>query len=463
MNRLKKIWHWLDDRSGFTVNFRPILTHLAPPGAKWSYVFGTATLFCFMLQVITGVGLSLLYQPSSSTAYNSLEFITNTAALGRVLRGMHYWGASAMVLMVGLHMIRVYITAAYKFPRTMAWVSGVFLLLATIAMGFTGQLLRWDANGVWSTVVAAQMVGRVPFIGKDLAHFMLGGTTIGGQTLSRFYAYHVFVLPAIIFLFVGYHLMLVLHNGISEPPKAGRLVDPKTYRQWYADMLKKEGVPFWPNAAWRDVTFSTAVIVIIILLAIFVGPPHLTKPPNPSSIDAAPRPDWYLLWIFAIMALMPRSIESYAMFLGPLIVIIVLFALPFISRKGERSPIRRPWAIFGTLCVVVAVLAFWAAGEAANWSPDFKTKPLPASAINSNNPEVQQGAHLFYIKGCQFCHHMDGHGGRKGPDLSSIGSTLTTQEMKIRIVNGGKEMPGYGTILTKKELEEIIAFLETRK
>jgi ubiquinol-cytochrome c reductase cytochrome b subunit len=345
----------------------------------------------------------------------------------------------------------------------MAWVSGVFLLLATIAMGFTGQLLRWDANGVWSTVVAAQMVGRVPLIGKDLAHFMLGGTTIGGQTLSRFYAYHVFVLPAIIFLFVGYHLMLVLHNGISEPPKAGRLVDPKTYRQWYADMLKKKGVPFWPNAAWRDVTFSTAVVVIIILLAIFVGPPQLTKPPDPASIGAAPRPDWYLLWIFAIMALMPRSIESYAMFLGPLLVVVILFILPFISRKGERSPIRRPWAIFGTLCVVVAILSFWAAGKAANWSPDFETKPLSASVINSSNAEVQEGAHLFYIRGCQFCHRIEGHGGLKGPDLSSIGGTLTVQEMKIRIVNGGKEMPGYGSILSKKELEEIIAFLETRK
>lgn len=463
MKKLKQIWRWVDDRSGFSEIFSPLIKHLVPPGSKWSYVFGSATLFCLVLQVITGVALSLLYQPSSSDAYQSLQFITHQAAFGRTLRGIHYFGASAMIVMVGIHMIRVYITAAYKYPREMAWISGVILLFMTIAMGFTGQLLRWDSNGVWSSVVAAEQLGRVPFIGKWLARLLLGGDTIGGHSLSRFYAYHVFIIPAIIFLFVGYHLMLVIRNGISEPPKVGRLVDPKTYREWYKDMLKKTGVPFWPYAAWRDLLFGALTIIAIIGLAATFGPPELTQPPNPAMVYATPKPDWYMLSIFSLFALMPPQIESYMIVIGPLLTIIILLALPFVSNKGERSPIRRPWAIFGSGCVVVFVFSLFLLGEKSDWSPNFKVKPLRSSAINSTDTTVIQGAALFYKKGCLYCHRIGENGGMKGPDLSHVYTRLSESEIKIRIVNGGENMPAYGGILTKKEMDALTAFIKSRK
>jgi ubiquinol-cytochrome c reductase cytochrome b subunit len=348
MKTLKKIWNWIDDRSGFTEIFMPLIKHPVPPGSKWSYVFGSATLFCLVLQVITGVALSLLYQPSSTEAYQSLQFITHQAAFGNVLRGIHYFGASAMIIMVSIHMMRVYITAAYKYPREMTWISGVILFFMTIAMGFTGQLLRWDSNGVWSSVVGAEQLGRIPFIGKWAARLLLGGGTIGGHTLSRFYSYHVFILPAIIFLFVAYHLMLVIRNGISEPAKVGRLVDPKTYRQWYKQMLVEKGIPFWPYAAWRDVIFGALTIISVILLAIFIGPPELTTPPNIAHLNTTPSPDWYMLSIFSLFALMPPKIESYMIIIGPALTILILLSIPFISNKGERHPIRRPWAL--SLC-----------------------------------------------------------------------------------------------------------------
>ena len=462
----KKICLWIDDRTGITQLISPLANHLVPPRSKWSYVFGSATLFCFLLQVVTGIGLSLLYQPSSKDAYQSLEFITHKAKFGNVLRGIHYFGASAMMIMVGIHMIRVYITASYKFPREMNWISGVFLLLFTIFMGFTGQLLRWDSNGVWSSVVAAEQLGRVPLIGKYLARLLIGGDTLGGHTLSRFYSYHVFIFPALIFMVVGLHLFLVIRNGISEPPEAGRLVDPKSYRSWYKNLLKEKGIPFWPNAAWRDILFGALVVIGILALAIMVGAPPLTAPPDPSNINVSPHPDWYMVPFFALFALMPPKIESVAMTLGPLLTIVLLFSLPFISNRGERSPLKRPWAMFGVICVVVFMISLLILGLKAPWSPDFNAKPLPVSGIataNKTDTLVIQAVHLFYSKGCEYCHSIDHNGGEKGPDLTSVGDRLSVDQLRLRIVNGGENMPAYGGILEKKELDALVFFLSSQK
>ena len=463
MGFLHRVWHFLDDRLGISENLLPLAKHPVPPGAKWSYVFGSATLFCFTLMVVTGISLALLYQPTSADAYESLRYITHKATFGRVLRGIHYFGASAMIILVGVHMMRVYITASYKFPREMSWISGVFLLFLTLAMGFTGQLLRWDSNGVWSSVVAAEQAGRVPFIGTYLARLLLGGDTIGGQTLSRFFSYHTLWIPALIFALVGLHLYLVFRNGVSEPAVPGRLIDPKTYRKWYQNMLDKVGVPFWPYAAWRDVVFSVAVILAIVGLAVVVGPPELTQPPSPANIYTNPEPDWYLLPIFALYALMPANIESYLIIIGPVLTILAMLALPFVSNSGERSPLRRPWAVFGVVTVTVLVFSLLILGFQAPWSPKFDAKPLTANLVNSKNPTVIKGAALFANKGCLYCHLVDGHGGHRGPELTEVGRRLNPGELRIRIVNGGGNMPAYGGVISEKELATIIAFLETRK
>jgi ubiquinol-cytochrome c reductase cytochrome b subunit len=459
---LVRLAFWLEDRTGLWKTFGPMLEHPVPRKAGWMYVFGSATLMAFIIQVVTGIALATIYVPSTSQAYGTLQYISNGAPFGRILRGLHYYGASAMILLVGLHMIRVYLTAAYKYPRAVNWLTGILLLFLTLGMGFTGQLLRWDQDGVWSVVVAAEQAGRVPLVGHFLAHLVMGGETVGGTTLSRFFAIHVFLIPGLIFGFVALHLFLVLQHGISEPPKTGDPVDPKTYRKKYEELLKKDGVPFWPDAAWRDVIFSFAVCLTVLTLAITVGPPALNKPPDPTVINAVPRPDWYFFWYFSLMALLPHGSDKYLLWVLPLALVAVPTFLPVLFNKGERSIAKRPWAPIIVLVTVVTIGALWRLGVQAPWTPNFDAPPLPASIVNSNQPIVRHGAVLFHDKACLFCHMIDGQGGRRGPDLTFVADRLSREQMIWRISNGGYNMPGYTYNLNAKEMDDIVTFLKSR-
>ena len=463
-NILIRAWRAFDDRTGTSKLVGPMIRHPVPETGRigWAYVFGSATLFSFITLVITGTILATSYVPATADAYNSLQFISHDT-FGRVVRGIHYFSASAMMICIGIHMIRVFLMGSYKFPREVNWLTGVVLFALTLTMAFTGQLLRWDQDGFWSLVVAAEQAGRLPLIGQGVAHFIFAGDTVSGATLSRFFAVHVFFIPALIFATIALHLYLVIHDGISEPPKAGEPVDPKTYRAKYDALLKQHGVPFWPDAAWRDAVFGVAVLCTIVLLAVIFGPKELGQQPDPSIVQAYPRPDWYFLWYFGVLALLPKGTESYVIILAPVLLFVVLFGLPFVSNHGERSPKRRPWAVGFVILTLITIGTLWQVAVRAPWSPHFEVQPLSAQVVGTTSGPVAQGAQLFNAKGCQYCHAVDGQGGNRGPDLTNVANRLSQDAITIRILNGGGNMPAYGSNLTPDELNAIMAFLKSRQ
>src|SRR5262249_3938042 len=210
--------------------------------------------------------VALVYVPSAAEAWSSLQALNHEVALGWFIRAMHGWGSNFMVAIVLIHMMQVFLFGAFKYPRELTWILGVFLLLLTLGMAFTGQVLRWDADAYWGVGVGASMAGRVPVIGPALVHLLLGGPIIGGDTLSRFFALHVFIVPGLLLIVLALHLWLVLKKGVSEPPQAGKPVDPKNYDAEYHRELEK-GVPFLGDAAMKDGLFSALVVIAVVVLA----------------------------------------------------------------------------------------------------------------------------------------------------------------------------------------------------
>jgi ubiquinol-cytochrome c reductase cytochrome b subunit len=456
---------WLIDRLGLRRIIDFVLLHPVPPEhagrGGWAYVLGIATLTAFLLQYLTGAVLATKYIPAPSHAWESLQYITEEAWFGGLLRGMHYFGASAMIVLLTAHVVRVVLTGSYKFPREMNWVLGVVLLVLTMAMALTGQLLRWDQDGMWTVSVAANFFGRVPFVGEPLARFVLAGESVGGATLSRFFVLHVVFMPLLILATVGAHLYLVLHHGISESPRAGRPVDRATYRGWYRDYVERGGAQYWPDTAWREAVAALLVVIGVVLLAWYIGPKGPGLPPDPGIIEADPRPDWYLRWYYALLWVKPRGAETLVMVYLPLAALLALVLLPFVFNAGERAPSRRPWAVLTVAAFLTGIGLLTQLGIEARWSMDFDAEPLTAAQVGADEGDLWHGAQALHQRGCLSCHRVLDRGGAYGPDLTLVAQRLPASEIVARTLNGIGDMPGYRRVLSDDEMRAIVVFLES--
>ncbi|MDQ2833394.1 MAG: cytochrome b N-terminal domain-containing protein [Acidobacteriota bacterium] len=463
--RALEVYNWFEMRLGLGTPIIDAAEHEVPEStSSWWYVFGSAATVILGLQILTGILLALVYTPSASHAWSSLQFLNHSVQLGWFLRAIHGWGSDFMIAIVLIHMAQVFLFGAYKFPRELTWIIGIFLLLLTLGMAFTGQVLRFDQDAYWGLGIGASILSRVPWIGGALVDLMLGGPIIAGPTLSRFFTLHVFVIPGLLLALVGLHILMVLRLGINEWPMPGRLVNKKTYVREYHQLTKETGIPFVPDGAWKDAIFAAAIMLAVLACALFFGPFGPTGQPDPTIIQTAPKPDFAFLWIYAFLAYLPPSLETPVLFIAPTLAIAGLLLLPLYAGEGEKHWSRRPVAVLMVALIAVTLGIFTRLGTYTPWSPimdAWTSDVIPPAYLHNRTPLEREGALVFQNKQCRNCHSIGGEGGLRGPALDAISAHMTEDQIIRQVLQGGGNMPAYGNALNPSETTALVGFLST--
>jgi ubiquinol-cytochrome c reductase cytochrome b subunit len=461
----KNIYDWLEHRLQLEGPIKHEIMHPVPrKTASWWYVFGSASFVLLMLQIVTGILLGLVYAPSAAHAWDSLQVLNHDLPLGWFLRAMHGWGSNFMVAVVLIHMAQVFLFGAHKYPRELTWVLGVFMLLMTLGMAFTGQVLRFDQDSYWGLGIGASIMGRVPFIGGPLVHLMLGGPMINGATLTRFFALHGSVIPGTLLAFTAMHVWMVLKLGINEWPTPGRIVRRETYIAEYTELAHKDGLPFVPGAVWKDLVFSAAILFAVAVCAAVFGPYGPTGTPDPTIIATVPKPDFFFLWLYTVLSFLPPELETPFLLIVPPIAVAILVALPFVAGVGEKSWWRRPVAVFSVMFIAICFGVFTHLGTYTPWSPIMNAwsgAPIPVELLHNRTPLERQGANVLQQKQCRNCHQLGGLGGQRGPALDTVATRLTEDQLIRQVLQGGGNMPAYGAALSPAETTALVAYLKT--
>lgn len=315
---------WLDGRTGYRAGLRHLLDEPLPKGTGWAFTTGSVLLFLLAAQLLTGVAPAMYYVPAPQLAYDSVRFITDALTLGWLLRGLHYWGSTFVVMVAAIHMLRVFFYGSYKAPREVTWLIGVALFLLILAFSLSGYLLPWDQKAYWATIVTINIARSSPLIGEYIADVLRGGSQLGALTLGRWYAAHVFMLPAILVVLVVAHIALMRRHGISGP------------------LTPRDGPPtaFFPWHAIKDTVVVGAVFAALVVFAASF-PAHLDEIANPADSSYVPRPEWYFLSLFELLKYFPGPFEPLATLVLPGLAVGFLFALPFLDRGPSRNPFSR--------------------------------------------------------------------------------------------------------------------------
>lgn len=520
-----RLLDWLDARTGFRGARHVLLDEPVPAGTGWLFTLGSVLLALLSVQLLTGAFLTLYYAPTPDHAYDSVRFIGATTT-GAIVRGLHHYGASFLVVFLVLHLLRVVALGSYKPPREVTWLSGVALLGITLAFSLTGYLLPWDQRAYWATVVTINISRLTPLAGEVVAALLQGGPTIGALTLTRWYSAHVIFLPALLVLLVVAHIVLLRKQGSSGPvrPRSG------------------PPFPFYPYQAARDTVVVCVVLAALVGLAVR-GMPALEGPADPSDGSFIPRPEWYFLGLFELLKYFPGRWEVVGAMVVPGLAVAFLALLPWIDRGPERHPSRRKFVLslvaagFAGVVVLTALgwsdrpvntaTAAWsvreiggrqlagARGCATCHASDGIADPLESIAVTrgpewlgghvvdpqmiapglrevSNAPGEREAAALVayvrklsrqpypgfapqteqasgvFARFCIGCHSIDGDGGSDGPDLTRAGEKLDAAALRRWIedpeaVNPITDMPAFGDRLSAEQLDAISAYLAARK
>ena len=352
---MKRVLDWLHDRTGYRDAIRHSLEEPVPGGASFAYVFGSVLTFVLLLQMTTGVFLAMYYSPSATDAWASVAYIQDTVSFGWFVRGLHSHGASAMVILAGLHLLQTGLYGAYKKPRELNWIVGVLMLGLILAFALTGYLLPWDQTGYWATKVATGIAGTSPVIGAQLQQVAQGGNEYGNLTLTRFFAIHVFILPGALIGLLVLHVSLFRRHGVT--PKWGRTKAE----------LDRDTEPFWPDQLFKDMVAIALAFSALIAVNVYTHGVKLDAPADPASnFDA--RPEWYFRALFQMLKYFEGTMEHVVALGLPVVVGGVLLGLPFVDRGPDRSPrARGPFlAVLGLGAVAAGLLTFISFREDAN-------------------------------------------------------------------------------------------------
>jgi ubiquinol-cytochrome c reductase cytochrome b subunit len=521
----RPIVDWLDDRTGFRTLRRHLFDEPLPVGTAWWFTLGSVLLFGLGVQVVTGIALALYYAPTPDHAYDSVRYINTGVRGGAFLRGLHHWGASVVVVAAVLHLIRVVFFGSYRKPRELNWIVGLLLLQVILAFGLTGYLLPWDQRAYWATVVTINISRLTPVIGDAMAALLRGGPEIGALTLTRWYAVHVLVLPALLAVLVSLHLYLMRRHGISGPVRA---------RSGPSQM-------FFPHQAARDLTMAVLVGVVLAVLA-WRGAPALEAPADPTSADYVPRPDWYFFGLFQLLKYFPGRLEVIGALVIPGIAMTLLALLPWLDRSRSRDARARMSVLAPFTAGLVAVIALtvmgamdrpttaadaWTVQElggavlvessprctrchgpeklAAAIEPGHISQSREWIAMHVADPEViapgirdapssneaetaamraalarlrsgpppamepkQREVLGLFASHCINCHKIDGSGGADGPDLSKVGAEMDPGAIERRIIDPlavqfDAEMPAFGDKLTPEQIRALAQWLGGRR
>ncbi len=458
-----RVLRWINERWPLAPLTRLALEEDMAGGASVAYVFGSAALILFLLQITTGIWQLLYYVPTLAQGYNSLNYLRTEVPLGWLVHGLHYWGANAMIVCVLLHMSQVFIWGAYKRPHELQWATGVLLFLLTMVMSLTGGALPWDKRSYWLIEVAASAAGSMPVLGDWIKRLMLGGGVIGQLTLSRFFILHAALVSGALFTLAAVHLVALRKAGNAGP--------------WDEGKRKRSG-PFWPDQVFKDGLAASLVIFILIALSVIFPPPYAGMA-DPLDASYIPKPEWNFLFFYEALKFFPGHLEIIATAGIPLIGTLLLLGIPFFDRDPERRPLKRPlamagWAIavagFITLTIAGALSQPEGLGAATGQSPQPQTPAVgkaaaPPAALSAS---AKAGSDLFKSQGCVACHRIGEAGGSIGPDLSGEGLKGRTKEwlreqlLNPKAHNPSSVMPAQ-TALAPDKIGQLIDYLLAQK